>query len=273
MTTAAPETLSDLPSDKRQNIVIISDQEFDKRLKADKSDGSSGSALAGVGIIASLFVPGGVIARLALAGVSVAYARYTADNAKNSLIREVAVSHTNDLKFRPGAQVGQGYAVNPVSDKLYYPISSYYDDLMDHKISELERLLNALGAKHYQISYQESDSVHSNFSGKVGHVATASVDVELTKSRKRRFERSGTSEGREPTLPDVQEWYHLEPSWQSLAKSRMNHGRKEFGSRVELEQTFRLSTKVIAGFKSIGLEFGAGHDQDTNFVLSVTGSF
>ncbi|EJU12093.1 hypothetical protein LH128_15581 [Sphingomonas sp. LH128] len=184
------------------------------------------------------------------------------------------MQQATELTFRTGsAEVGQVYAANPVSDMIYYQIGSYNDDMVDHKLSELERLLNSLGAKHYKVSYQDSDSSQNTASAKVKRVASGGLEAELTRARKRRFERSGTSDGREPALPNNLMWFHREPSWQALAEARLQGGRREFALSVELEQSLKLSAKALADIKAMKLNVEAGHHRSTNLALSVTGSF
>ncbi len=279
MTSAEPKTLIELPFEERRYIAVVSDEDFKEQTTAVEPDGSAGSVWPVAGMIASAFIPGGLILRAGLAVTSLAVGIYTARRGSkpqpiSDSVIPVTMRQTTELMFRGGsAEIGQVYAANPVNDVVYYQIGSYNDDVVDHKLSELERLLNSLGAKHYRVSYEDSDSSQSSLSANAKRVATVNLEAEVTRARKRRFERSGTSDGGVPALPDNLVWFHREPSWQALAEARIKGSRKEFTLTVELEQSLKLSAKALADIKAMKLSVDAGHHKSTNLALSVTGSF
>lgn len=281
-------SLTQLPFHERRYISVISDQEFDSRTPAPieselANQERSNSIWPAVSLIAPALVPGGMLVRGALLAGGIAYTAYAArtdpsdktdiKNIDRNLIVEIPVRDTIGFVFSTRyAEVGRVYAANPLSTDIYYPVQSYNDDMIVHKLSELELLLNALGAKRFSIKYHEDETDH------VGTKLTSSTlpvgaEGALSRTRKRRFERSGTSDGREPSVPEQLTWYPHEPDWQALAQTRMLYGRKEFSFSVELEQGLELTAKAVAAFQLLGVDVGADYNRNRNLTLVVSGTF
>ncbi len=282
-------SLIEIPFHGRRYISVIGDDEFDNRqsvsgsYKTEAPETPESSIWSAVSLIAPALVPGGLLVRgLVLAG-GMAYTAYATRNdpsnktdVKNlgrELIIEVPVRDTACLGFSTRyAEVGQIYAANPLSSETYYPIRSYNDDMIVHKLSELELILSALGAKNFNIKYHE-DELDRAAANLKSSTLPISGEVSMSASRKKRFERSGTSEGREPSLPEKLTWYHQEPDWQTLAQTRLFYGRKEFSFSVELERGLELTAKAVAAFQSLGVDFGADYNKNRNLTLVVSGTF
>ena len=175
-------------------------------------------------------------------------------------------------------EVGRAYAANPLDSKTYFSVETYNDDMVDHKLSELERILNSLGAKHYEIMFQSDENVHVGMNvGARGFPSfkrgKARLQAELHSARAKRFERSGTSAGGEPALAPNLVWLEREASWKALVESRLQYGRKDFRLRVDLDRDMKLSSQASVDFKVAGLDVGADFEKKTNFTLTVKGSF
>lgn len=286
---AMPQSFLDLSFHERRYICVVSDHEFASRASAQllphqsPAEQSGSSIWPAVSLIAPILVPGGVLVRgLVLAG-GIAYTAYATRNdptnktdTKNigrDLIVEVPVVDTRGLTFpRRYAEVGRLYALDPLNTRNYYHVQSYEDDMILNKLSELELILCSLGAKRFEIKYAEDDSNRAS-AGISSSALPVNGNTSLSISRKRRFERSGTSDGREPSLPDGLTWYHQEADWQTLAHSRLHYGRKEFSFSVELERGFELTAKAVAAFESLGVDFGADYNRQRNLTLVVSGTF
>lgn len=287
----AMHSIIDAPFHERRYIAVVSDDEYAIRRSGGSADhGASQWASAWKTMQGSLLRAGEAVQRkLHSAPVTSSPETETTLEPTSSVPevrKEVKVDHgagsialvtlrqCTDLTFLSGsAEVGQVYAANPLENDVYYQVATYNDDLTDHKISELERILNSLGAKSYKISYEDSEASSRGIGSALKIFAGGSFNGELTRTRKRRFERSGTSDGHDPKLPDNLVWYHREPTWQALAESRLHHGRKDFALSVELEQSFRLSAKAIADIKAISADAMVHQDRNTALTLSVSGTF
>lgn len=293
MVDAEPKVLKDLPIDERRYIAVVSEEQYEQRAAVVGSDDTTGSLWPVLGIVGSVIVPGGLLVRGGIALTSLIWAAASAET-KSALAKETqgakgtqppkassvivlaTAKQVANFTFLSGsAEVGQVYAANPVSSDAYYAVESYHDDILDHKLSELERILNSLGAKHYQISYEDADDSHlaAAVSGGKG-LANAGVNGQITKARRRRFERSGTSDGREPELPLELVWFPREPAWRGLAESRLHHGRREFAFSVELENSLKLSLKTLGEIqKVLKVEAEGAYARSGSLTLSVKGAF
>lgn len=277
----------ELDFNARRCIRVISDREFDSReevIAAPVPTAKPDSSIwLDVALIAPAVVPGGPLVRgLILAG-GIAYTAYTTRTNQSKgnavgkvgtdLILEVPVRHTRGLTFSTKyAEAGSFYAGNPLDPNLYYPVETYVDDLIVHKLCELELLLSALGAKRFDIKYQEDTSDFAGANLKAGKLPV-DVQASISTSRRKRFERSGTSDGCDPALPDELKWFDHEPDWKTLALSRMKYGRREFSFSVELKRGLEISAKSVLGLKELGCDIGVEYDRQRNLTLAVSGTF
>lgn len=280
-------SLEDLPMHDRRYIRVISDrafyqksQEIEKQVRAEGQ--GSGSSLSTALLLAAPLIPGGALVRGAMLIAGIAYTAYVAGPVKGSignedsgLIIEIPVRDTKSFSFPAGiAEIGQVYAANPLSDRIYFSVETYNDDMIIHKLSELELILNALGAKKYSIIYHENSEVAASVNAKAG-VKQVSIEAgaSINNVRKMKFERRGTSRGGDPVLPSQLTWYHREPVWQSLAESRIKYGREEFAFSVELEKSLKLSAQAAVNAQVLSGEIGSTFERLGNIILSVEGNF
>lgn len=268
----------DLPFSERRYIAVLGDREFDRKKEKAPYGPYSDIVLEALPLV----VPGGLAVRAA-AKIGMKLSANWLQSRKMSnpdkvsdggLIQAIPLREANRFMFLGGcAEVGKAYAANPLQDNTYYAVETYNDDMIDHKLSELERILNGLGARSYAIIFNSDEQVDANLG--VGGKRTASVkaSAELTNARAKRYERNGTSRGRDPVLPTNLMWLNREPSWQALVESRLEHGREDFGLRVNLERDLQISSKINADFKILGLDAGADYKKKINFSLTVKGTF
>lgn len=280
----------DLPFSERRYIAVLSNEDFDRK----KSLSPPAASQSPVGAFVSskygevlleaipLIVPGGGLVRAATtvaAKFSAEWVRSRSVSRSNeiqnrSVIQAIPLREANRFVFLGGcAEIGKAYAANPMDDQVYYSIETYNDDMIDHKLSELERILNSLGARHYEIIFNSDETIEAGIVGGIKKTAKIKAEMELRNARAKRYERSGTSLGRDPVLPPSLVWLDREPSWKALVESRLEHGRQDFALRVNLERDLQISAKVNADFKLLGLDVGADFKKKINFTLSVKGSF
>lgn len=273
----AVKSVFDLPFSDRRYIAVLDDREFDRK----KQKASYGLYADILSEAIPLVVPGGLAVRAAtkiglkLSGQLLqSRSQNAADKVSGGLIQAIPLREANRFMFLGGcAEVGKAYAANPLQDNVYYAVESYNDDMIDHKLSELERILNGLGARSYEIIFNSDDQENASAGIAFKRAAKVKAETELRNSRARRYERSGTSLGRDPILPSGLVWLDREPSWQALVESRLEHGRQNFGLRVNLERDLQISAKINADFKLLGLDAGADYKKKINFTLAVKGTF
>lgn len=272
---------SQLPLSQRRYIAVVSDDQFDKS-KDESSNWTYGGL---VWDVIPLVIPGGPLAR-AGSTLAIKAFRHWNENKKiktkraGTLIQAMPMREAGNFLFLGGCpEVGRAYAANPLDDRTYFSVETYNDDMVDHKLSELERILNSLGARQYEIVFQSDENVHGKISGGIERRAffkkgeKAKMEAELHRARAKRFERSGTSHGRDPVLAPNLVWLEREASWKALVESRLQYGRKDFHLRVDLDRDMKLSAQASLDFKAIGLNVGAEFEKKTNFTLTVKGSF
>jgi hypothetical protein len=170
-----------------------------------------------------------------------------------------------------GWETGIVYAANPKKPSMYRPLATFQEDLLLHKIAELERLINGLGAREYEI-------LHT--SGKVsaagGLLSLASMGgSEASGQRSRLTERhwGGTSDGHEPAVPVGMVWYDSESEWQNLAESRLSSSRRQFSFSVRQNHDFGVDAKLAASVVEAGLQIGGFFRSVERVEFAVSGSF
>ncbi|QVM85257.1 hypothetical protein [Novosphingobium decolorationis] len=275
-------SVTSIPFSERRYIAVLSDQEYDRRV------GFTNKLKYGEIIVEAipLILPGGPLVRVAgkfALDRIVQKANYSYSKGVSNAggtVHLLPLREANLFKFLSGsAEVGRAYAVNPLCDNMYYSVDTYNDDMVDHKLSELERVLNALGATRYSISFQSeySSSFDVSIDGQerkfFNRGAKAAFEAESRRARARRFERSGTSAGGEPTLPQDLVWLEREPSWEALVESRLHYGRKTFDLSVTLDRDLRMSAKVMADLKVLRLDMQAKVESRSSVTLYVSGEF
>ncbi len=268
----------DLPFSERRYIAVLGDREFDRK----KEEAPYGVYVDIISEALPLVVPGSMAIRAA-AKVGIKLSANWLQNrnkgnpkkvSEGGLIQAIPLREANRFMFLGGcAEVGKAYAANPLQDNTYYSVETYNDDMIDHKLSELERILNALGARTYEIIFNSDEQLDANIGVGFKRAARVKAAAELRNARAKRYERNGTSRGRDPVLPADLAWLDREPSWQALVESRLEHGREDFGLRVNLERDLQISSKINADFKILGLDAGADYKKKINFSLTVKGTF
>jgi hypothetical protein len=280
--TETIKSVTDLPFTERRYIAVLSDADYEKSLKDVRPFQYGDIILEAIPLV----VPGGLGVRLiAKIGLKYAISKSNQEYSKNpkkyqSLIQALPLREANKFKFLSGtAEIGRTYAVNPLRDDIYYSVESYNDDMIDHKLSELERILNSLRAKSYKIIFEADESVDGAFrlsakeKGFLKKGASVTAEAEYHRARARRFERGGTSQGGDPILASNLVWLSREPSWQALVESRLHYGRENFDLRVTLDRDLRISSKVATDLKVLRLDIDASLEKRSNITLSVVGSF
>ena len=162
------------------------------------------------------------------------------------------------------------YAANPKQPTMYRSLASFHEELLLHKISELDRLLNALGALEYSIEHVEKrgKGVGGAIDLGVAGAGAWSSDIELTERK-----WSGTSDCNSPRLPDRLVWFDGEPEWQNLAESRFNGTRRKFAFSVRQAQDFGVDANVAASVEALKFEIGGRFKSVKHVEFAVTGTF
>lgn len=208
-------------------------------------------------LIAAIAYPPARIAILGIAAYEAAKRAIEAwGRANQSLpVELVSKSEAKTIAFPPGhPQVDVLYIGHPAVADIYCPAAEFHRVVFEHKYSEAIRILMALGATRIELQHIRGWSKEfmgemavtlpqGSTSGKMqsGESQTRSLllDAELVPSRKK------------PALPHGLVWYPSEPTWQTVAEGRINHGLRSYQLSVNYEDDFGVSAEMEAKVKKL----------------------
>lgn len=130
------------------------------------------------------------------------------------------------LKFFPDTD-REFYYIDPIDRDRYIALDEYFGYLKSARITELQKIAQSLGAKHFRVTYKEEQTT---FSKKTSHIQggakkIADVDVSHNVSEKKfaRVEIAAESdfEGRPPVEPELK-YMRYYPDIQALVSMRLD---------------------------------------------------
>lgn len=163
------------------------------------------------------------------------------------------------------------YAVNPKQPTMYRPLATFHEELLLHKLTELDRLLNALGAKEYEISHVRRRGRQGGAGFDFGSRFAGGGSASRNAMSERRW--SGTSDGHEPSLPDGLCWYSGEREWQNLVESRTHGSRRKFAFSVRHDEDFGVDARLAASVEAAKLKIGGRYTSVDQVEFAVSGTF
>ena len=122
------------------------------------------------------------------------------------------------------------YYVDPGDRDLYIALDEYFRYLRIARVSELQRIAQDLGAKHFRVSFRETKTSSSQSSAKGKGSAKSAKDGISTEGEHERLERDGSKTdiaaqmwfvGQPPQEP-VLKYLRNDPQVQTLIDSRMS---------------------------------------------------
>ncbi len=143
---------------------------------------------------------------------------------------------TNDQEF---------YYVDPSDRNQYIVLDEYFGHLKLVRINELQRVAQALGAKHFRVTYKEEQNAFSKNTVKAhGKVPQAKADLDHSSEEKKYSTIEVAAEmdfpGHAPIRPNLR-YMQRDPSIQNLIEMRMNE------STPLLHQRFMLTLSNSSG--------------------------
>lgn len=187
-------------------------------------------------------------------------------------VRRVPRRFVGEADFGPqGWETGIVYAANPKKPPMYRSLATFQEEMLLHKITELERLINGLGAREYEIRHTSGKV--SEAGGSFALTALGGIMAGGQRSRLTERHWGGTSDGHEPAVPSGMVWYDSEPEWQNLAESRLNGSRRQFSFSVRQNQDFGVDAKLAASVMEAGLRIGGNFRSVERVEFAVSGSF
>ncbi len=220
------------------------------------------------------FMAGGVLIELTREAIK-SWSR-ARDSGVNVLL--IGRSEAQALTFPPGhPRDSVLYVGHPTNPTVYYTMAEFHRLTFEHKFSEAVELLMALGAT--EITVQHVSGWSKEFSSKM-NIPLGTTDLEAGAN-------AGGSSGKgselllhatlagtnSPCIPDNLVWLPHEPTWQTIAKGRINYGLLNFSLSVRYEDDFGVNAGLKVTASKVGFDLGGKFEDHQSTVWSITGKF
>ena len=198
------------------------------------------------------------------------WARARADGVN---VIPVGKTDAKQIDFPPGhPRESVLYVGHPAMPSRYFTMADFHRVVFEHKFCEAIELLMSLGATSIRVEHVSgwSRGFSARISvplGVVGEPSTGEAASSRSKSSGLLFEAS--LPGVEPAMPVGLVWYHHEPTWQSLAKGRLEFGLNDFSMSVLYHDDFGINSglKISLANHKIGLGGTFEDHQSTEWQL------
>jgi hypothetical protein len=264
----------DLPYSQRQLIIVQPDEMVAAAEKMKQGGGEIDWKK-----LVSLIKPSPFFPNYMGAIVELAISAYQAlAKAQESGLNVVPVGQTQaaKLSFPPGHPREQTlYVAHPALPNVYYTMATFHRMAFEHKFSEAILLLMSLGASKIRVEHVKGWS--REFSAKVaGAIPQADLKANIEKNTSNAsallFEAT-LKKAAQPAIPDSLVWYPHEPTWQTIARGRMEHGLDQFSLTVNYEDDFSINAGAKLKVQKAGLELGGTFEDHTATTWKISGEF
>ncbi|MBR1772683.1 MAG: hypothetical protein IJ749_02175, partial [Eubacterium sp.] len=154
------------------------------------------------------------------------------------------------LKFDPDME-SEMYYIDPTDRDHYISLETYFDHLRIARISELQNIARDLGAKHFRVIYEESNSNQMAKDIKIKSIikvpgsynSDADYEKQRSEANASKFEVAAEMEfiGHKPVEPELF-YFRNDPQIQSLVSSRL-------AENSMTHQVYRLNLSSSSGIK------------------------
>jgi hypothetical protein len=172
------------------------------------------------------------------------------------------------------------YAGHPLAalTNHYFPVADFHRHVFEHKVTELLRMLAALGAKRIEVSASEGwgreMAANLDTVTPVKEVGGTLGKIKMERSGERGLVyRASMPENSSRVLPENLAWYPHERTWQELARQRLEHALDEFHLNLTYRDDFGITTDVVGSFTKFGLQLGGEFTRKVNTTWDVSGTF
>lgn len=179
--------------------------------------------------------------------------------------------------FPPGHPLlDHAYVGHPVRDTSYTPFASFHQLMFEQKVSDLTTLLASLGAERVRVRYREGyrSGAGIRLAADVPEHPSGDGRVERHQSTLRDavFEETYESTGT-PAIPSGLVWFEHEPSWQALARRRLEFGTKTFSAELTYTDDFGVDADIKVGIDKLGIRVGGSFARFESTRWEFEGSF
>lgn len=193
-------------------------------------------------------------------------------------IIQIGKAESQKINFPIGhPREGLLYIGHPAQPNIYYTIAEFHRIVFEHKFCEAINLLMSLGATKIEVEHLKgwSKDFSSRLSVPLSEAgdsvkAEAGFNSQVTSSLLFNATLPGTQQ---PKLPKNLAWYHHEPTWQSIAKGRIEYGLNDFSLSVSYEDDYGINAGLKVAVQKTGLELGGKFEDHQSTVWRIAGEF
>lgn len=191
-------------------------------------------------------------------------------------VLQIGRTEAQRLQFPPGHPREQTlYVAHPALPSVYYTTATFHRMAFEHKFAEAVLLLMSLGARKITVEHVRGWS--REFSAKISTPipkmdATASAGHSARSGSSLLFEATLNNK-HVPSIPNDLVWFSHEPTWQAVAKGRMQFGLSQFSLTVNYEDDFGVNAGLKVRVQKAGLDLGGTFEDHTATTWKVYGDF
>jgi uncharacterized membrane protein len=218
----------------------------------------------------------GSIITSAVVGVTEAVIALAKARQNGLNILQVSRTEAATLTFPPGhPREGTLYVAHPAANGVYFTVASFHRLAFEHKFSEAVHLLMSLGATEIRVEHVRgwSREFAANLSAPIPEAASSAELSGKESSTSSLLYEAHLSGNTRPRLPETLVWYPHEPTWQLIAKGRIEHGLEEFSLAVNYEDDFGINAGLKVTATKAGLELGGSFEDHWATTWKIRGKF
>jgi len=269
------------PYSDRQLIVVTEDELADAAKKeerktlAEKQQGIDWKRIAETAILDVIPIP---FTRLTAEITREAFLAWGRAKQEGVQVTPVGKKNCSNIKFPIGhPRDGVLYIGHPAVPNVYFTMAEFHRVVFQHKFCEAAELLMSLGATKIRVEHISgwSSDFSSRISVPLGSVeSSGNVEVDRNaKSRSHLLYEATLTGNASPKVPEYTVWFSHEPTWQSIAKGRLNYGLRGFSLSVSYEDDFGINAGLRASVQKAGLDLGGKFEDHKATIWHLNGTF
>ena len=185
-----------------------------------------------------------------------------------------------ELTFPPGhPQLDTAYIGHPLDPSRYVPLASFHNVIFEQKVNDLVTLLASLGAERLRVHFKQGYSTGAGLSFDVSvPVDELKVDAGMSVGGLKEKTRDAVIEEsfrptKPPSIPEGLVWYEHEPSWQGLARRRIEFGTQSFNTTLVYNDDFNINTKLKLKLQGFGVQLGGEYTDFKTTIWEFDGTY
>jgi len=151
-------------------------------------------------------------------------------------------------------------------EPVHIPMADFHLYLFEKKFAEIISILMHLGAKTIRVERKTGWGRDLAGLMSVGIPAAGPASGDLLF----KVEFAGTDN---PKLPGVRLWFRNEPSWQQVARGRLEFGQKQYSVTLSNQEDYGVTQTLMTNAVKAGFELGGNFREHQATVWIVSGEF